>query len=135
MNPILGLVLEEREGQNFSGSEGKSQEEWQELAAAAKYLADYKQAQRSYRPSYDAGMPEFLSRQTTDEISNASLWELALQKKNEFLEQRQASVKADRAQIIRGELADFNRLQKLSAGRDKIVKHLETVIETQPIRV
>ena len=129
------IVKKELDGQHFAGSEGKSDEKWQELAAAAKYLADYKQAQRSYRPQYDAEISEFLSRQTTDEVSNASLWELALKKKNEFLQHKQASSKADRAQIIRDELADFDKLTRLSEDRDQVVQRLERVVENQPARI
>ena len=80
----------DRDGTDFEGSEGRSREEWNQLADVAKYLADYKEAQRSFKPEFSTEIPEFLATQSDlkDSASYASIWQKALQKKNELIQQQ-----------------------------------------------
>ena len=80
----------DRDGADFEGSEGKTSEEWKQLADVAKYLADYKEAHRSFKPEFTAETTEFLAAQSDlkDSASHASIWQKALQKKNQLIQER-----------------------------------------------
>ena len=135
-NMILKLEKIDR-GEDFSGSHGRASQEWEELANAARYLADYREAVSAYKPEFLASMPEFLSRQgdLPNSASHASLWQKALQKKNEYIREQASKEKTDRAQVIREKLDDFNRVQQLGLKRDQIVERLEGLVVGQPAKV
>jgi len=63
-----------------------------------------------------------------DSASHASIWQKALQKKNQLIQERKNLASVDRSQIIRQELADFNRIQSLSQKRDMLVRSIEKLV-------
>jgi len=76
MNLTLLMEKADREGADFTGSEGRSSEEWKELADVAKYLVDYQEAHLSFKPEFLAEAPDFLATQSDlqDSASHASIW-------------------------------------------------------------
>ena len=88
MNKILkGDQQEGAGGRNFkSKPQPKTREEWEQLADVAGYFTGFQEARSTYKPEYHSEIGAFLAGQSdaADSASSASLWQLALQKKNEF---------------------------------------------------
>ena len=68
------------------------------------------------------------------DATHASIWQKALVKKNEFLQEQKAKASIDRNEMIRSQLADFNRIQDMSRERDQLVQNIERMAESQPAR-
>ena len=117
MNKILKGDQQEAGGRSFkSKPQLKTTEEWAQLADVAGYFAGFKEARVTYKPEYHSEIGAFLAGQSdaADSASSASLWQLALQKKNEFFKAQKERTHADRDSIIRQELADFDSLVQMS---------------------
>jgi len=80
-------------------------------------------------------LPDFARSETTSSSQSTSLWELALQKKKQYVDERGSKIRANRADIIRRELADFNELQAQAEKRNKQVERLERLAENQSTRI
>ena len=115
MNKILKEEVKEDGSINYKAPT-KTTEEWQQLANVAGYFAGFLEARRAYKPEYHSEIGAFLAGQSdaADSASSASLWQLALQKKNEFFRAQKQKTHADRDSIIRQELADFDNLVQMS---------------------
>ena len=84
MDRTLRIVSQET-GVNLKN--GKSAEEWAQLAEVAKYLVTYKETAKKMKKESFPEISEFLSKQVDmpENLTHASLWQQALAKKNEFL--------------------------------------------------
>ena len=112
MNQILKVVESEGIGLKAK-AHNRSSEEWTQLGEAAKYLVSYRQAAQSISTEQSfPEMAEFLSKQVNlpGDATHASIWQKALAKKNEFLQEQKAKSSVKRNEIIRSQLADFNRI-------------------------
>lgn len=135
----MNLILKAVEGENtgFKSYE-RTDKEWTQLAQVAKFFADFKDANKYLKRDCNAGeMTEFLTKHTerSDSSDHASIWQKALHMKNEFLKEQKQKNTIDRSEIIRTQLADFNRLQDLSRKRDDLVRRLERTAALQSTRV
>jgi len=108
INMALKMVKVERQGEAFPGSDGKTDAEWSLLGAIARYITDLRDSCSTFRPDELPDLFDSELKQLTTE--NASLWELAMQKKKQYLDERGARQTADRSQLIKEQLADFAEL-------------------------
>ena len=97
----MNLALKEAK----SGGRDKTDEEWSELASVARYMSDLRESLANFQPDIVAS-----DMASSGSSENASLWEMALQKKKKYAEARAQKQRANRSEIIREQLTDFNQL-------------------------
>ena len=121
------MVKAERDGQAFPGSDGHSNQEWEQLALAAKYLSDLRDECAKFTPEQ---LPDYVKSEAQSADESKSLWELALSRRKKYLQSKRQSSQADRAKIIRNELSDFTVLHARSIERQALVEKLERLADS-----
>ena len=132
MNLVLKQVSHEEGSTGSVEGLAKSEQEWAELGAIAQYITGVRDSLANYKAE---DLPDFAKQETANSSPSESLWEIALKKKKQYVTERAAKRRANRGDIIREQLADFNQLQQMAQQRMQQVERLESLAQRQPARI